>query len=68
LTAASSSATTRRGRPSYPRVAELGLLLQEVAAGGLGGLELQGQMHAFMAAVLLGWPGLMRSISMLQVG
>ena len=34
-------------------VVELGLLLQEVAAGRLGGVELQGQMHAFMAAVLL---------------
>ena len=34
-------------------VIELGLLLQEVAAGRLGGFELQGQMHALMAAVLL---------------
>jgi hypothetical protein len=34
-------------------VVELGLLLQEVAAGRLGGLHLQGQMHALVAAVLL---------------
>ena len=34
-------------------VIELGLLLQEVAAGWLGGLELKGQMHALVAAVLL---------------
>ena len=39
-------------------VVELGLLLQEVAAGRLGGLELQGQMHALMAAVLLRMAGL----------
>ena len=31
---------------------ELGLLLEEVVAGRLGGLQLQGQMHALMAAVL----------------
>src|SRR5215469_9035500 len=34
-------------------VVELGLLLQEVAAGRFGGLQLQGQMHALVAAVLL---------------
>src|SRR5215217_1972010 len=34
-------------------VIEFGLLLQEVFAGGLGSLELQRQMHAFMPAVLL---------------
>ena|SRR5216684_7516869 len=39
-------------------VIELGLLLQEVAAGRLGGLQLQGQMHAFVAAVLLRVAGL----------
>ena len=46
-------------------VVEFRLLLQEVVAGRLGGLQLQGQMHAFMAAILgRGLPGLMRSISM----
>lgn len=34
-------------------VIELGLLPQEVGAGRFGGLQLQRQMHAFMAAVLL---------------
>jgi hypothetical protein len=34
-------------------VIELGLLLQEVRTGRLGGFFLQGQMHALMAAVLL---------------
>ena len=34
-------------------VVELGLLLQEVFASRLGGLQLKRQMHAFMAAVLL---------------
>jgi len=34
-------------------VIELGLLLQEVAAGRLDGLELERQMHALVAAVLL---------------
>src|ERR1041384_6782540 len=34
-------------------VIELALLLQEVAGCRLGGLELQGQMHALMATVLL---------------
>src|ERR1035438_9374034 len=33
---------------------EPGLLLQEISTGGLGGLFLQGEMHAFVAAVLLG--------------
>jgi len=32
-------------------VIEFRLLLQEVVAGRLGGLQLQGQMHAFMAAL-----------------
>ena len=35
-----------------------GLLLQEVARGRLGGFFLQGEVHAFMAAVLLGMAGL----------
>jgi hypothetical protein len=33
---------------------EAGLLLQEVGSGGLSGFFLQGEMHAFLAAVLLG--------------
>ena len=33
---------------------ELGLLLQEVGAGWASGFFFQGQMHAFMTAVLLG--------------
>jgi len=37
---------------------ELGLLLQAVGARGAGGFFFQGQMHAFMAAVLLGMTGL----------
>jgi hypothetical protein len=36
---------------------ELGLLLQEVGARRAGGFFLQGQMHAFMPAVLLGMTG-----------
>ena len=39
-------------------VVELGLLLQEVVAGGLGGLQSSGQMHALVAAVLLRVAGL----------
>ena len=39
-------------------VVELGLLLQEVLRGGLGGFLLQGQVHALVAAVLLGVTGL----------
>jgi hypothetical protein len=38
---------------AFDEVVEFGLLLEEVGAGRLCGLELQGQMHAFMAAVLL---------------
>jgi len=34
-------------------VIELGLLLEEVGAGGAGGLLLEGERHAFMTAVLL---------------
>jgi hypothetical protein len=39
-------------------VIELGLLLQEVFGGRLGGLQLQGQVHALVAAVLLRIAGL----------
>ncbi len=42
---------------AFDEVIELGLL-EEVAAGGLCGLELQGQMHALMTAVLLRVAGL----------
>ncbi len=38
---------------AFDEVIELGLLLEEVAAGRLGGLKLQSEVHAFMAAVLL---------------
>ena len=37
---------------------EPGLLLQEVLPGRFGGFLLQGQMHAFMPAVLLRLSGL----------
>src|ERR1700730_17767325 len=43
---------------AFDELVELGLLLKEVVAGRLGGLQLQGQMHAFMAAVLLRAAGL----------
>ena len=33
-------------------VVELGLLPEEVAGGGFGGLKLEREMHAFVAAVL----------------
>src|SRR5262249_56829659 len=33
-------------------VSEVGVRLQDVDAGGLGGLEVEGQMHALVAAVL----------------
>ena len=34
-------------------VIELGLLLEHVGAGGPGGFLLEGEVHAFMATVLL---------------
>jgi hypothetical protein len=43
---------------AFNEVVELGLLLKKVAAGRLGSLELQGQMHAFVASVLLRVTGL----------
>jgi len=42
---------------------EARLLLQEVFSGRLGGFLLQGQMHTFVPAVLLGCAGLMRSMA-----
>ena len=39
-------------------VIELGLLLEEVGAGGAGGLLLQRKMHALLTAVLLRMAGL----------
>jgi hypothetical protein len=38
------------------KVVEPGMRLKEVCSGELGGLFLQGQMHALMTAVLLGMP------------
>src|SRR5205823_6324619 len=38
---------------AFEEVIEFRLLLQEVFAGGLGGFELESQMHAFVSAVLL---------------
>jgi len=37
----------------FDEVVEAGLLLQEIGAGRLGGLQLECEMHAFVAAVLL---------------
>src|SRR3954470_15835568 len=39
-------------------VVELGLLLKDIGSSGPGGLLFEGQMHAFMTAVLLGMAGL----------
>ena len=36
---------------------ELGLLLQDVGTGWASGFFLQGEMHTFMTAVLLGMAG-----------
>src|SRR3984893_7213176 len=49
---------------AFNEVIELGLLLQEVFAGRLGGLQLQGQMHTLVSSVLLRMARVMRSISM----
>ena len=38
---------------AFDEVIELGLLLQEAAGGRFGGLQLEGQVHALVAAVLL---------------
>jgi len=38
---------------AFNEVIEFGLLLQEVFAGRLGGLQLQGQMHTLVPSVLL---------------
>jgi hypothetical protein len=37
----------------FDKVVEPGLLLQEIAGGRLGGFFLQGQVHAFVVAILL---------------
>ena len=42
--------------PLLDEIIELGLLLEDIGAGRAGGLLLQGQMHAFMAAILLRVP------------
>src|SRR5208283_6179544 len=42
----------------FDELIEAGLLLQEVASGGLGGFFFQGEVHALMATVLLGLAGL----------
>jgi hypothetical protein len=39
--------------PAIDEAVEPGLLLKEVLSGGLGGLLLQGQLHALVAAILL---------------
>jgi hypothetical protein len=42
----------------FDEVIELGLLLEEIFRGRLGGLLLQGQMHSLVPAVLLWVAGL----------
>lgn len=37
----------------FDEIVEAGLLLQEIGTGRFGCLQLQGRMHALMAAVLL---------------
>jgi hypothetical protein len=42
----------------FDEVVELGLLLQNVGASGTGGFLFEGEMHAFMTAILLRVAGL----------
>ncbi len=51
------SAWCGRSVPAIDEVIELGLLLEEVAGRGFGGLELEREMHAFVAAILLRMAG-----------
>ena len=51
---------------AFDEVIELGLLLEKVAAGRLGGLELQGEMHAVMASVLLARSAVPKATSALR--
>ena len=46
----------------FCELVEAGLLLQAVHAGRTGGLFLEREMHAFVTPVLLGFPGLIRSM------
>jgi hypothetical protein len=46
------------------KIIEAGLLRQAIRASRAGCFFLQGQVHAFMPAVLLRMPRLMRSIAM----
>jgi hypothetical protein len=39
----------------FNEVVEPGLRPKEVCSGGLGGFFLQGQMHAFMTAIVATW-------------
>jgi hypothetical protein len=48
----------------FDEVVKAGLLLQEIGAGRLGGLQLECEMHSFVGPFCCGLPGLMRSMSM----